>query len=78
MDIKVIGELLKRIHELLKETSVLYEISETEKPYITQIIIDAHGYGLSPKLTAKLLKAAAHIIESSEDVIEKATKDLIK
>lgn len=78
MDIKVIEESFKRIHELLKETSVLYEISETEKPYITQIILDSHEYRLSPKLTAKLLKAAAHIIESSEDVIEKAAKDLIK
>lgn len=67
-------QMLRKVKELSDETKTLYDINEAEMHFLVHIIMDASTIGLSPKLVAKLFKAAAHFIESSEDI----TKDLIK
>lgn len=76
--IKLIAELMKKLNETVSETKTLYDISEAEMHFLIYVIIEAASMGLSPKLTAKILKAAAHFIETSHDVTELYVKDLFK
>lgn len=75
MEPKVIARMLKRANENVQEVKTLYEITETEQIFMTYIIIESSGMGLSAKLTAKLLKAAAHFLESSEELYKDFIED---
>lgn len=70
-----IEKFFKDASQLIDETKTLYEISETEMVFLTNFIIESTKAGLSPKLTAKLLKAAAHYIECSDELTKKLIKD---
>ena len=67
--------LFERFHETIKETKVLYDINEAEMILLTQIIMESASQGLSPRLTAKLFKAAAHFIETTTDLTDDFFKD---
>lgn len=74
-----VKELINKLYETIDETKTLYEISETEMIYLVHIIMESCGLRLSPALTAKLLKAAAHFIETSYEAstpfFDELTKD---
>ncbi len=70
--------LFERFHETIKETKVLYDINEAEMILLTQIIMEATSRGLSPKLTVKLFKAAAHFIETTTDLTNDFFNDFFK
>jgi hypothetical protein len=69
-----VEKLFERLKETYSETKILYDISETEWIFLTRIIIESSNMGLSPKLIVRLLKAAAHLIETSVEVADDIRK----
>ena len=78
MEPELVDKLFKRAHEIIAETKTLYEIGDAETIFMTHIIMQAVGLGLSANTTAKLLKAAAHFIEASDDMAESFVKEFKK
>jgi len=75
MDVTKLTALMKRVNEVAKETKTLYDVSEAEMLIVTRILVDASGYGVSPKLMARLMRAAAHFLDATDEVAESLFKD---
>lgn len=75
MEPKVIENLIRRLHTAHKEMQVLYELSEAEMILLTHIIIELPIGGISPKLAGKLLRAAAHYLETADEIAENIFKE---
>lgn len=71
-----IKELLKKVHDSIDEMKTLYDIDEAEMFILTHIIVQVVGMKLSPKLMAKLLKAAAHFLETSDELVDQFVKEM--
>ena len=63
-----IEHLAARINDAVTEVKTLYDISEAEMVLLTHVIMNSSSMGVSMKLTAKILKAAAHFLELNEDI----------
>jgi len=74
MEPKVIELLFKKVREATKETQTLYDLSEAETILMSNIICELPLGGLSMKLAARLLRAAAHFIERNHDISEEMFK----
>lgn len=61
-------DAIKLVTEASRETQTLYELSDAEMVLMTQVISLVSTVGMSRALTAKLLKAAAHMLESTEEI----------
>lgn len=75
MEPKVIELLFRQLHTAHKEMQVLYELSEAEMVLLTHIIMELPIGGISPKLASKLLRAAAHYLETADDIAERTLKE---
>lgn len=75
MEPKVIEQLSRQLHTAHKEIKVLYELSEAESVLLTHLIMELPFGSLSPKLVGKLLRAAAHYLESADEIAEKMFKE---
>jgi hypothetical protein len=81
MEPKVIENLSKRIKTAHEEMKVLYELGEAEAALLTLFLQELPSSDLarvSPKLAAKLLRAAAHFLETIEELSDDFLKELKK
>jgi hypothetical protein len=68
MDNEVIEHLFKKVRELSKETQTLYDLGEADMIMFAVLMKDLPMGSMSPKLLARLLRAASHFIERNEDI----------
>ena len=69
-----IEELLRKSREIVEETKTLYDIGEAEALLLLNMITTVSSMGYSIKLTAKLLKAAAHFLEAHDEWADEINK----
>lgn len=67
--------ILKKLKAAGKEIEVLYELSEAEQIILASIIADLPIGAMSPKLLGKLLRAAAHFLESIDEIVDEVNKE---
>lgn len=70
MEPKVVEQLFRKLISAHKEIKVLYELSEAESVLLTSLIMELPLGSLSPKLASKLLRAAAHYLETCDEIAE--------
>lgn len=61
-------DAIKKVTEASKETQTLYEMSDAEMVLMTQVVSLVSTMGMNRALTAKMLKAAAHMLEATEEI----------
>lgn len=61
-------KVLEKIKESIKETQVLYELTEAELIIFSTILADLPISAMSGKLLGRFLRAAAHFIERNEEI----------
>lgn len=73
---EIVKEVHRRSQEIIKETRTLYEINDDEVRLMTNIVFNVTALGLTPKTTARLLKAAAHFIEAGDEMADDLAKKI--
>ena len=78
MEPEVVKKLFRKVYEATKETSTLYDLSESDKILLTQILmsLQPHLDMMSIKLLSRLLRASAHILERNEEIGRELFKDM--
>lgn len=77
----MIEAFVKRVEVLTKEIIILYELNDAEQALFSSFLFDltiTQRHIKSAKIMVKLLRAAAHYIESFEDLMNEARKETKK